>query len=432
MIVSAIAAFIVINYFTVAIVSQGGDRKFLFLLVSMAWVCLFPIVVLLNEAFPFSGSGDDEDYFYAAATSMNSITDVFDFGRFSSSHEQPGFPWLLSVVNNLFGHDIIIFKSLNLMIIVSVSITWFCIGALLESKKFGRATAVCILILTPLWYYIFFLLKDISIVFLQSLFLLGLVATLRRYQIWSWLLIGSATVALIPFRSPTVLINVAVLVGAMTLRIVGGRVSSGRILQIASAFAVAGGFLVVAGNANMLAAFGVTSESRVVGSDEMFEAAALIGQSSSLNRAFFPIIYILSETSGLNPAMWTEFTPTLMRGALVIPWIFFVVPYFFVGLFWLGTPVEQVRHSQGFVGLLLNTRLIATPWGALVVFIVAYVAVSWQVGDTTRWRLPDMPVIAVVALAGWHSLTAPRRRDSLVLLLLAAVIIISARMLLWG
>jgi hypothetical protein len=59
--------------------------------------------------------------------------------------------------------------------------------------------------------------------------------------------------------------------------------------------------------------------------------------------------------------------------------------------------------------------LVTTPWGALLLFAVSYVAVSWQVGDTTRWRTPDLPVLGVIALAGWRH-SSPRLRVRVMLL----------------
>ena len=67
-----------------------------------------------------------------------------------------------------------------------------------------------------------------------------------------------------------------------------------------------------------------------------------------------------------------------------------------------------------------ETRLVATPWVVVAAFIATSVAVSFASGDTTRWRISDMPALLTVAVAGWDSL--PKRKAfRLVLLWLLAV-----------
>ena len=55
----------------------------------------------------------------------------------------------------------------------------------------------------------------------------------------------------------------------------------------------------------------------------------------------------------------------------------------------------------------------------VLVFVVISIAISWTVGDTTRWRIPDMPMVAAIAVAGWN-LTRPRIRQQLLLGWIAA------------
>jgi hypothetical protein len=191
--------------------AERRDRTFLVQIVVVEFFFYLPMLTLVNETMPFTGSGDDSNYFAFAATSITSLADL-DLTQFSADFEQPGYPWLLTVTATFFGHNLLALKLLNLTIFINISIVWYKIGVKLESSDFGRAVAVVVALLTPFWYYFSFLLKDMVIVFLQSLFLLGLVTALGRRGLSSWLLMAVATIALIPFRSATVVINAAVLI----------------------------------------------------------------------------------------------------------------------------------------------------------------------------------------------------------------------------
>jgi hypothetical protein len=134
-----------------------------------------------------------------------------------------------------------------------------------------------------------------------------------------------------------------------------------------------------------------------------------------MRRVLFPLLYLFSETAGLNPQTWVEFDAGSLRGALALPWIFVGVPFLVLGLLWLMRRDPQMIRSWGLLAHIGNLRFVTTAWGGVLMFILAYLAVSWQVGDTTRWRIPDMPAMAAVALAGWMY-GAPRSRDLILII----------------
>jgi hypothetical protein len=45
----------------------------------------------------------------------------------------------------------------------------------------------------------------------------------------------------------------------------------------------------------------------------------------------------------------------------------------------------------------------------VLIFVTSYFAISWSVGDTTRWRVPDMPMFAAIAAVGWMNTGHARR-----------------------
>lgn len=399
-------ALAVLTHAFAGLLIKGEDRRWVSKVMLIAWLCLFPLLALINLWFPFAGGGDDQHYFDLAATPFDSPADIFDLTRFSGEMEQPGYPWLLSILYQLTGHDLLAFKLLNLALFVMLIPLWYRIAAELESKSFGRAVAVAIFLLTPLWYYAMFLLKDIVITLLQSIFLLAVVQVSSGRGKGGWLLSLAATLALIPFRSQLVIVNVAVLAGAVAL-MSARRGNWGKSLtSVIMAVIVVGTVLTIASDRESMAAMGIYTDHRLIGSEKASEYIDF--EVSQTKRALFPLLYLFSETAGLNPQTWTDFDAFSLRSILAIPWIFAGVPFFVFGLLWLIRGGSQAVH-RGIISKVQASPIVATPWGGLLLFILCYMAVSWTIGDTTRWRIPDMPAMAAVALAGWMSL-APRNR----------------------
>ena len=210
--------FVIITLIIVLRVAQPADRAYLFKVVSLAWLLLPPLLYFTNEAIPFAGGGDDEVYFNLAATPMTSLRDFFDINQFNQVAEQPGYPSILAILTNISSHDLFILKMFNFFIFILIVITWYLIGTFLEKQNFGRYIVIAILMLMPLWYYFYFLLKDILITLFESLFLLGLVSSRRHKGMNPWMLMAASTIAVLPFRTPTALINAAVLVFATMLK----------------------------------------------------------------------------------------------------------------------------------------------------------------------------------------------------------------------
>lgn len=391
--------FMGISLIAAVLVADNRDRAFLFNTVLAAWLMLATLTALINGWLPFSGEGDDSGYYDLVSSSGASFDRLLDFGRFAGEMEQPGFPMLLSLIGIFVTPDLLSYKMLNLCVLILTALTWYRIASLLESSKFGRVVFVIILLLTPLWYYVFFLLKDLTIALLQSVFLLALVRNWQRNTPGSWLLMGVATFGLLPFRTFLVLQNGFVLAAALALKSFGRK--SGSHISIVLGATFVAGLLAIASNQAFMNELGVFSEHRIIGSQEMRESVGAIQESSEMNRALFPLLYLFSETAGLNPRTWEVHDFALLRGVLAVPWIFLVVPFFLVGLHWLFRSQPDALPGVGMVARLHRTRFVATPWGVLALFVLSMMAISWIVGDTTRWRISDMPVIATIASAGW-------------------------------
>ncbi len=398
-----------------ALVAERADRRFLTRSVLFAWFTLVPLTAIIDGWMPFSLGGDDENYFYLGNTPIESLADVFDLTRYFGMMAQPGYPWLLSLLNFFTGPDLLAYKLLNLLFLILTALTWYRIAVLLEGRKFGRVVLIGTLLLTPLWYYAFFLLKDLVITLLQSLFLLGLVQQWASRGLRTWLVIGISTFFLLLFRVHLVLQNVAVLFSTLTFMVFARGRRGLRLLPLIIGSIVAWGVLNVARNSETMMVLGIHTEGRIVGSEAMLESVSTLGESSLINRGLFPLLYLLSETAGLSPEAWAQFDSSWLRGVLAVPWIIFVVPFFIMGVLWLRLPPDGRPSPRGALARLQSSRLISTPWSALLLFVLSSLAISWFVSNTTRWRIPDMPVMMTIAMAGWVYSTRHLRKQLLFL-----------------
>lgn len=411
--ISAIPALLIFVLITISLTlwqARASDRRFMSLLMLGGWLLLGSLTTIVDYWMPFAGGGDDERYYQLATVAVSSWTDLLDPLIFQGQMEQAGYPWLLAAINLSFSPGVLGLKFFNVFLLLLTALVWYRIGGALNDGSFGRWLSAGTVFLTPLWFYAFFILKDLAIVLIQSLFLLGLVRTWRGGPLRAWLLTGASAFALLPLRSPLLLQDMGVAIGAVTARLMApGRIWR-RLIVLVVGLPAMGALLLVASDPVWMMSLGIYSESRVVGSSAMLEMGEQHGEASSMQRSLFPLLYIFSETAGLNADSWVIRDAQWLRGVLALPWIAFIPPALLLGLLRLaGSEPESVtRRAGGPWRRFVASRAFATPWAAVLGFIAASMFVSWVVGDTTRWRLADMPAINAVAIGAWRFL--PRRR----------------------
>lgn len=406
--------------------SRKRDLDFIVPVVVFFWLGLSFLTVFINDVIPFADGGDDSLYYYSTQI-WSTTLGIFDFNRFAGMIEQPGFPILLGFFSVFAGIELLAYKLLNLLFLIATALTWYRIGTVLVSPAFGRVVMVAILLTTPLWYYVFFLLKEMSIVLLQSLFLLGLVESYARRSIRPWLLVAAATLPMTLFRAPLILQNASVAIAALTL-VNLGRGGRRGVLPLAAAGIIFGGLVVLASNPDLMSNIGVSGASQVLGSEEMSRRTEQFRTDSTLNALVFPLIYLFTETSGLTPETWRAVLeggvgaagPAGLRGLLALPWIFLTAPFFVQGLRWVAGVPRDLPRPRNLIDRFRSARAVTTPWGAVLLFVLSSMVISWVVGETTRWRVADMPAFVALAVAGWYS--TPRRMR-LILLLCWAVLL---------
>lgn len=411
--------FVPLSLFLASRLAARGDRLFLQKRVIMAWLLLGPLVALVNTWMPFT-EADDMKYFEYADPPIRSLADALDFSRFSEWYEQPGYPWLLSLLNSITGHDLLVYKYLNLFFLILLAITWYRIGLILESQRLARRLLAGVFFLTPLWYYVFFLLKDLSITLLQSVFILIIAKLWQTTKLRLIMLAVLTSLALLPLRTALIIQNGILLFGSLSVNafVRGTRGPWIRFVFISVLVFASVIPLIIYQNALMQS--GLFSESRALRGDNIRVLAEHHSERVSVNRLIFSLEYLLTETTALSPKSWTSLDPKWIRGVLALPWIFFIVPLFLLGLRWLLRLPKGVRPAHGLVARLLQSRFATTPWSIVLIFILVSFYISYTVGASTRWRLPDMPMITAIAIAGWHN-TSPKLRRQLLLLWIIAV-----------
>lgn len=401
------------------VVAERRDRGRLCLLVTSAGIFILSVLWLVDEAFPFSVTGDDQGYFNASKRSFNSVSDWFDLRQFKKTHEQAGYPMLLSWVHQFAGDSLYHRKAVNVFFFLMLALVWFGIGRHIGGGRVGFVFASGVLLTTPLWYYWIFLLKDMTITFLQSLFILGLVHSLSHRSVMrGYGLIVLSTVLIIPFRSQLALVNLAALAGATLLRTGSQRSWKTSFFKVAM---TGGMFLIVlllGMNPEILQQLGVSGEHQSLDTQSVQAEVEFRGRSRTAqftNALIFPLLYLMGEVAAFNPRAWEHVGATLIRGISMVPWIYIGVPLFVTGTWMIlrqkrfREGVVRISAGQGGDPLVDPVRPERAHLLIILMFVLIYAGVSWVSADTTRWRMPAMPPMVAIAGFAWVTMNTQQR-----------------------
>lgn len=386
------AAFLFIGVLiTSLLLIKREDRTNVLALVCFAWVSLSLLLFLCNDSIPFTQDDDDVTYYLMTVSASSLDYDIFSMAKHAGYYDQPGYSFLLNLIFLIVEDSLYSFKLFNLALYVLLIPIWYRISYELKGSDFGKTTAVGVLFLFPLWYYTFFLLKDMMIVFLHSIFLLGIVYDVINARFRGIFLAFISTFLLIFFRIHLVIIHVLVFLCSYTLVSLRSVSQNKRVIANSVAMLIFFGILMVAASSDLLYSFGIESKNRVLFEHEMMTLGEQLGERSYINRMLFPLLYLLSETSGFNAGTWEQFDSKWLRGLLAIPWIIFGVPFFVMGIVSLLTDRKKVLEDVN----------LQNAWVVLFVFLAGYLMLSWIVGSTTRWRVADFPILGLLACYGW-------------------------------
>lgn len=414
-----IASVILIPSICSFVVAEKKDGIRLCALLVLAGIFFLIVLWQVDDTLPFSGSGDDKDYFNASKQTFNSLNDWFDVQRYKQTHEQAGYPLLLAWVHQFVGDSLYHKKAVNILTFLLIALTWFQIGMKIAGRRLAFTCAVGVLLMTPLWFYWMFLFKDMVITFLQSIFILGVVQSLSNRSVGKgYLLIALSTILVIPFRSKLALINLVALAGAVILGLRSPSSWNVILLRVVMAGAIIVSILVVGKNADLLREMGVAGEHRSLDSQSVEAEFESRGQTRAVmfaNAVKFPFLYLVGEVAAFNPKSWERGKISLIRGLSMVPWIVVGLPFFAVGtwnVLWprkfseIALRTSLQREGTHYSGPMIPER---THMLVLLMFVLLYAGVAWVSADTTRWRMPAMPAMGAIAGFAWIAMHKQQR-----------------------
>lgn len=398
----------------------GGrkDRLRLGFLVFGAGVGFLLVLWQVDELLPFVGAGDDADYYRASKRSFRDVNDWFDLTQFKATHEQGGYPLLLSWVHQWAGDSLFHRKALNVFFFLMLAVVWFEIGRMTGGQHLGLVSAVGVILATPLWFYWLFLFKDMAIIFLQSLFVLGLIQTLTQNSVMrGYGLVGVSTILTLPFRSKLALVNLVALAGGNLVTAERRRSLTSTFMKVVLTIGFAFLMLILGTNTKLLQKFGVAGEHRALDSESVraeIEQRERSRSAQFTNVLMFPILYLVGEVAAFNPHSWDRSDASLIRAICMVPWIYIGVPLFIKGVWLILRPKRMPDIQDGaYTGNTVEQRARAKAVRAhlliLLMFVFIYAGVAWASADTTRWRMPALPPMVAISGFAWITLNTQRR-----------------------
>jgi hypothetical protein len=394
------------------IVPERAERAWLLGWVSGALVVFLLALVWANDVMPFTDGGDDAAYYDVSLGSLDRLADWFDPEPFYATHAQAGYPLFLTWIGQLVGDSLPGRKVVNVFWLMLMAVLLYDVGRMLGGVRLGRLAALGLLWLPSFWFYWSFLLKDMSVAFLQVLFLWGLVRNQARgLALGSTLAMVGTTVALLSLRSFAAATHVAT--GGIAVAAGVSRVATrttGRILgATAAALLVAGAVQLFATDILTARHVGIGFEDRVLTPGAVAETTTRLAERQGAGALgdrsrwmLFPVLFVIGEVTAFSPQIGSIGT-TELRGLLEIPWILVGAPFFLAGVHALVRRGPSASlHRAG------SPREPLGLWAIPVAFLGVYAIGTLLAGDTTRWRLPALPAMVLVAGLGVVSTRRPR------------------------
>lgn len=382
-------------YLFVWLFIQREDRLYALTIGVGSFLLLSVILNILNLLVPFGVGGDDYFFFVNSNIKHENIEDFFSVSSFTSFYSQPGYPWLLSVIGNLFDHELILLKYINLAMFIFTAIVWMAIGKELEGREFGRQLFIFIILLTPLWQYFLFLYKDILVVLLQSIAIFILIRFWKNGKIFYVLPLILILFLMTYVRFQIITLILFMALGSIALRLTNMRAKGYRVQSSFIFIFIISLLVVFASNPMIIFQIGLSDAGNILA--PIFISERIESQRLSSGNELFFLQYFLMETSIFQNITWNSYDSRWTRGFLSFPWIFFVIPGIFLGI-WslLFKPYYQTERER-------LVPVLSTPWSIIILYILCSMVISYIVSDTTRYRISDLPFLASVALFGFKS-----------------------------
>ena len=415
-----------------------SDRAFCYRLI----FCLLPIQIVtlyfMNSYVPFVPSETDTFLYYEfSQREFDSLTDYVDVTK-TSNHmymQFGGVPYthILTIIHQFVGDSLFFRKMLALAALWPLGFAWYAISCLVAGPPFARTVLAVTVALPTLWYPFCVLYRDLLTAALHSVFLASVLLfhqrTRGRMRHASVLIV--VALLLFALRPATIYINaaviaVAVVAGEAALA-TSRRTRKARFVLLTAAAVVAGLALFIIRDERLSGALRIDTkitpeavEGQVTAFSASRDAAAAGSLVSRVPRlAAGIVLFIGSEPTIVSRGLDIR-NPEQLRGMMNGPWFLFGAPFAALAIF---TVVRQFLLHQRFLYIVsaANRAQWRAPGGrwntvgtvtaeadtkrrfglwvvagySLIWFAICVVAWDW-----TRWRLPAVP--ALVMLAVWQ------------------------------
>ncbi len=370
------------------------ERRFSLRLLLLILPLHLVILAVVNRAVPFVPSETDTFLYYnQSLRPLRGLSDFLDLR--AALLPVDGFTggfygYVLRVVGVLVGSSLFWRKVLNLGCLWLLAFSWQGVAYRLNGARLSRPFLICLVLLPTLWYPFLVLYRDLVTAALHSLFLLALLLTVLepRKGRHVAVLLGSAALGLL-FRTGSGVVNaaaaavVALVFGIRAVR--AGRLRLAYLVGSAALVSVAAGLVFFLVTRLPLKGFTVALGTVFYNPD-----APPPGFGRVL--AMVPL-YFTSEPTIASKALSLR-DPEQLRGILNGVWFLLFAPFAAAGC--VLAFVENRFDADGADvpdrGVLVSVALYAIIW------LVACAAL-W---DWTRWRLPAVPALTLLALWGFQ------------------------------
>ncbi|HEY4942142.1 MAG TPA: hypothetical protein VII56_12010 [Rhizomicrobium sp.] len=359
---------------------------------SVAIIAFLLLLYVVNEAIPFAGGGDDELYFDISNIGPDSIESAFGVIAFYA--QQPGYGFLLMVVD-LFVHGLYLKKALNVSLFVLDALMWYRIGLLTANRKIALRFFFAVLFATPLMHYFLFLFKDMTITIVQTallLWTLDFIFTERRRNL---LLIFFGFLMTVMLRLPAVLLEGAMVAGVLFFyrHVWFARWQDASLTRVVVGIGMIAGaaFLyVIVTNSEFIQLLGIAG-TRSFGDEGLSSQVGVYLQKAQGSPLFIVPVFFLITLNGLY-ALSRPLSADIIEGLSALPWIYVGLPLFlWSAYYFLGNWRAMLSREKAlYLSLFFITAL--------------FLAQSIVVFDTTRWRMPGIPVMFALSALGWTTL----------------------------
>lgn len=396
------------------------DRRFGWLLLLAVFPIHFGVLWLFNNSTPFVASETDTfSYYNYSMRVFQTLGDYFNLQATRDAlygFEGTTFTHLLTIINQFVGDSLLLRKLLNVAALWVMAFAWYGVARLAGGSKFARTVTLFIVLLPTLWYPFCVLYRDELTSSLHSVFfasLLLLVYGKRTELIRHTIAACGATLSLFLLRPGAIYINAAIAVAVM-----GGSLLARNKSKVARYTVVAGicamALYIIVVRTNLLDVLRIEKKislTGIVGQGSTYDSQAPATITGRV-RQMVPL-FMISEPTVISRGLDIH-DPEQYRGIMNGPWLLLGAPFAALGIW--GIVKFIVRRRRLTLAVRRQNRLAGNPGAtavsivdiaaigvpaAIVGYCLVWLAVSMYVWDWTRWRLPAVPALVLVAVWGF-------------------------------